>query len=203
MAVETRKTNDLGPVGERVAENVATLRTERERISTYELSRRLEAEGRPIQPSGITKIENKTRKVDVGDLVALAVSLNVTPNRLLLPLKADHSATLLTPSTYTTAKDAWAWATDGELPSVWFPWDHQGERLYGDDLRRRQRRFTEENNPPRSSLTFKQGAPHLARIVELAKEVNRLAAELGVGRRALLETLGDLDIARGDDDGER
>lgn len=49
-----------------------------------ELSARLSKLGRPILPSGITKIEQGSRRVDVDDLVALAVALKVTPTRLLL-----------------------------------------------------------------------------------------------------------------------
>ena len=49
--------------------------------------------GRPILPSGITKIEQGKRRVDVDDLVALAVALEVTPTRLLLgPPPTDGTA---------------------------------------------------------------------------------------------------------------
>lgn len=49
-----------------------------------ELSARLAKLGRPILPSGITKIEQGKRRVDVDDLVALAAALKVTPTRLIM-----------------------------------------------------------------------------------------------------------------------
>ena len=72
----------VGPVGKQVAENVKTLRS---RIPVRELSARLESLGRPILPSGITKIEQGARRVDVDDLVALADALDASPLGLLLP----------------------------------------------------------------------------------------------------------------------
>jgi len=69
-----------------VARNVAELREQRGhtvRSLAAVLDERL---GRKILASGITKIENHARGVDVGDLVALAIALGVNPNRLLLPV---------------------------------------------------------------------------------------------------------------------
>ncbi|MFI1678799.1 helix-turn-helix domain-containing protein [Streptomyces sp. NPDC020607] len=74
-------TTKLGSVGQRVAREVARLRG---RTSVRELSARLAKLGRPILPSGITKLEQGQRRVDVDDLVALAVALQVTPTRLLM-----------------------------------------------------------------------------------------------------------------------
>lgn len=74
-------TTRLGSVGQRLAKEVARLRG---RTTVRELSARLSKLGRPILPSGITKIEQGSRRVDVDDLVALAVALKVTPTRLLL-----------------------------------------------------------------------------------------------------------------------
>jgi hypothetical protein len=80
----------LGSVGQRVAKEVARLRG---RTSVRELSARLSKLGRPILPSGITKLEQGKRRVDVDDLVALAVALKVTPTRLLLgPPPTDGTA---------------------------------------------------------------------------------------------------------------
>lgn len=75
-------TPKVGPVGRQVAANVKTLRG---RIPVRELSARLEQLGRPILPSGITKIEQGARRVDVDDLAALAEAFDVSPYRLLLP----------------------------------------------------------------------------------------------------------------------
>jgi transcriptional regulator with XRE-family HTH domain len=74
----------VGPVGQAVAENVKAYRSRR-RMSLRELSAKLKEQGRPILPSGITKIEHGERRVDADDLVALAIAFNVSPARLLLP----------------------------------------------------------------------------------------------------------------------
>lgn len=74
-----------------------------------ELSARLTKLGRPILPSGITKIEQGKRRVDVDDLVALAVALKVTPTRLLLgPPPTDGPDD-------PAHKEAWEWV-DWESP---------------------------------------------------------------------------------------
>lgn len=77
----TRKV-EQGEVGHLVA---AQVRWERERkhLSLHQLSDRLAAIGRPILPSGLSKIEQGTRRVDVDDLVALADALGTVPGALL------------------------------------------------------------------------------------------------------------------------
>lgn len=74
----------LGPTGETVRANIARLRSSA-KFSYAELSRRLEEAGRAIAPLGLRRIESGTRRVDVDDLVALAVVLGVNPNALLMP----------------------------------------------------------------------------------------------------------------------
>jgi transcriptional regulator with XRE-family HTH domain len=98
-----------GPTGQRVAANLRRLR---DRIPVRELATRLKEIGRAIAPSGITKIEQGTRRVDVDDLVALSIALGVSPNRLLLPETAfDTSEVDLTEHVTTDQLDAWTWAT--------------------------------------------------------------------------------------------
>src|SRR4051794_18703182 len=102
----------LGPVGVRVAENVKMLREYARRLSVRDLSARLGELGRPLLPSGITKIEHGERRVDADDLVALALALGVTPNRLLLDgTGAPEEQFALTPrGDLSPSADAWAWA---------------------------------------------------------------------------------------------
>ncbi|MEV0435992.1 helix-turn-helix transcriptional regulator [Nocardia sp. NPDC050413] len=78
------KKNELGPTGETVATNVQKIRT-RLNLSYAELSRRLEAVGRPIPVLGLGRIEKGERRVDVDDLMALSIALDVTPAALLMP----------------------------------------------------------------------------------------------------------------------
>lgn len=109
---------EAGPTSDRVA--VALRRTRQERGLTYaELSRRLAALGHPILDTGLMKIEKGQRRVDVDDLMALAIALGCTPNQLLLPevhyARPDTAAALTPGGDKVRAIDAWAWAS-GERP---------------------------------------------------------------------------------------
>lgn len=85
------------------------------------LSALLTALGRPILPSGITKVEDGTRRVDVGDLVAFAVALGVNPDRLLLPSGPDgREKVALTPEIEVTQGEAWSWADGEYMPTRLF-----------------------------------------------------------------------------------
>ncbi len=110
-----RQRVETGPAGHRVAANVRALRNARG-LTLAQLSDRMTAAGRSIIPSGLGKIEQGLRSVDVDDLVALAVALHFSPNRLLLPAEArpDHDVTL-TEKVRQKEDDAWRWAT-GERP---------------------------------------------------------------------------------------
>lgn len=55
-----------------------------------ELAERLEKVGRPIPVLGLRRIESEERRVDADDLVALAIVLNVSPVRLLMPYTIDE-----------------------------------------------------------------------------------------------------------------
>lgn len=105
-----------GPVGARLAQNVKELRGE----TTFEaLSARLSELGRNLPPESLGKIEHpdgdKRRRVDVDDLIALAIALDTTPNRLLLGAQADNSEIDLTPTRASSSAEAWDWAT-GKAP---------------------------------------------------------------------------------------
>jgi transcriptional regulator with XRE-family HTH domain len=162
-------TTKLGSVGQRVAKEVVRLRG---RTSVRELSSRLSKLGRPILPSGITKIEQGQRRVDADDLVALALALKVTPTRLLLgPPPTDGTAEdpahneVLEEEVFTTKDgrripswwirlapnmafepwDAWTWAM-GDVPAgeVWRIVD--GETVVYPEGE--TERFQAENQPP-------------------------------------------------------
>jgi hypothetical protein len=82
--MSAKKQIDTGPIGTAVAANIETL-LESQNLSYAELSRRLDKLGRPIAPLGLTRIRDHKRRVDVDDLVALALALGVSPTTLLLP----------------------------------------------------------------------------------------------------------------------
>lgn len=162
-------TTRLGSVGQRVAKEVARLRG---RTTVRELSARLAKLGRPILPSGITKIEQGKRRVDVDDLVALAVALQVTPTRLLLgPPPTDGTAhdpahdevwersewvdengtkrsgvaLRLAPDLTLEPWDAWSWGLgDSPLGEIWRLADEQSIGFAEDE----EERFKAENQLP-------------------------------------------------------
>ncbi len=89
--------------------NLAAIRYRR-RLTVRALSARLGELGVRLLPSGITKIEQGARGTDVTELVALAVALNVSPVRLLLPDTYDDSPAWLTPAKQAPTWLAWSWA---------------------------------------------------------------------------------------------
>lgn len=97
-----------------VSGNVRMLR-ERRGLTRPQLSERLSDLGRPLLATGLAKIEDGTRRVDVDDLMALAIALNVSPPRLLLPSVASDEPVRLTPKVEVSSSWAWSWA-EGEGP---------------------------------------------------------------------------------------
>lgn len=128
---------EAGPSSQRVAENLRRIRRERD-LTTAALSRRLAEIGHPIADTGITKIEKGDRRVNVDNLVALAVALDTTPNRLLLPevdltrLSAEFDLTQQ--GTHGRVDAAWAWAS-GERPLGHKPASHDDDEPARDELR--------------------------------------------------------------------
>ncbi len=118
VKAKPRQVNPIGPNGRYVAANLRRLRDARG-WSTTQLAQRLADLGRPIQATGITKIEQGDRRVDADDLVALALVLGVNPNALLLPDNGGDSVTL-TPDIEVAAFQAWDWA-DGKAPLLAAP----------------------------------------------------------------------------------
>lgn len=77
-------TTGTGPVGRRIGNTVRRYRHARG-LDLRGLADRLAEEGHPIKLGQLSKLELGDRRVDVDDLVALAVVLNVTPSQLLMP----------------------------------------------------------------------------------------------------------------------
>ncbi|PAU44579.1 hypothetical protein CK936_34325 [Streptomyces albireticuli] len=106
---------ELGPTGRAVAANVKRLRTSRG-MSLRALSEALSRAGRNLSPDAINKIENgaeagtrkQVRRVDVDDLIALAVILGVSPASLLLPQDARGAAEVTAVGAVEAAV-AWQW----------------------------------------------------------------------------------------------
>lgn len=130
-----------GPTAERVATNVRTIRKQRG-LDLAGLAERMSVLGQAISVTGLSKLENGDRRVHVEDLVALAVALDVSPNRLLLTAEADNEDIALVPAAGVKRGTAWRWAAgDAMLPLD--IWDPPGSSL---DLDRMER-FVQENRP--------------------------------------------------------
>lgn len=116
IAVMAKEPIEPGPASERVATNVAALRG---KVQQSEISRRLAILGRPLSVSTLSKIEQRNRRIDVDDLMALAIALEATPNRLLLPGEVGDQETDplvdLADGIHATPLAAWRWAS-GDLP---------------------------------------------------------------------------------------
>jgi transcriptional regulator with XRE-family HTH domain len=110
------RTREPGPTALRTAENLRRIRQERG-LSYAELARRLAGLGHSIIDTGLLKIEKGERRVDVDDLVALAVALDVAPNTLMLPrVTSQANAHEVTEGgTPARAEELWGWAL-GEYP---------------------------------------------------------------------------------------
>lgn len=112
---------DLGPTGENAMQRLETLRKQ-QRLSYAELSRMLSELGRDIPPLGLRRMEAGERRIDVDDLVALAVALKVSPLALLMPASDSADETFVVTSKgleQARAAAIWEWLTANEpLPGT-------------------------------------------------------------------------------------
>lgn len=76
--------NPAGITNTHVAHNIRTAR-QAIGMDLRTMSERLESIGRKLSTSGISKVENGDRRVDVDDLTAIAYLLRTTPAALLTP----------------------------------------------------------------------------------------------------------------------
>ena len=116
----TRRKIDKGPSSLRVAANMKRLRLARG-LKLDDLAERMSELGRPILKSGLARIETGERRVDVDDLMALAIALETNTNGLLLDPESDSEPVQLTEAHTAQREAAWHWAC-GELSSLAGPW---------------------------------------------------------------------------------
>lgn len=170
----------VGQAGRRLAANLRQLRDDR-KLSTVQLSAILGDLGRPIQATGITKTEGGTRRVDVDDLLALAVALDVSPNRLLLTGTADTGQVELTPQVAVASVKAWLWAAGQE------PLHPPSASLAG--RREYRRAFTLENQPHEAEYLTLDDAEIvrnreiIGRIVDVLADAFKRGMTPGAARR--------------------
>ncbi|WP_432116619.1 helix-turn-helix domain-containing protein [Streptomyces sp. S1] len=87
------RASSIGPAGQHVARAVARLREARS-WDQAELVARLAAEGLALSQPIVSRVEAGTRRVDVDELLALAVVLGVAPVALLPPHSAPEPSGL-------------------------------------------------------------------------------------------------------------
>jgi transcriptional regulator with XRE-family HTH domain len=83
-------------------------------LSLREVAERLAEVGHPLNLTGVSKLENGTRRMDVDDLTALAAVLRVSPATLLMP-EADYEGKTVSITGVTNdARTVWNWLTSQE-----------------------------------------------------------------------------------------
>jgi transcriptional regulator with XRE-family HTH domain len=109
----------LGPIGHYVIDEFKRCLAE-QKLTYREVSDRLIKIGRPIPTLGLSRIVNGTRRVDVDDLVALAIALDISPGHLLLPADSGEADEIdLTAKLRLSGHDARQWVAGyAPLPSL-------------------------------------------------------------------------------------
>jgi transcriptional regulator with XRE-family HTH domain len=184
-----------GATASRVAANIRELRRERG-LDLAALSDLLARRGHAVGINTLSKMERGTRRVDVDDLMALALALDVTPNRLLLSKTADDEILALPGNARVSTASAWAWAAgDSPLPPDHNAMDETSEL----DLDRAAQFFRENrpHHPP--AATFADLRGHELQLAAVTDAVTQ-AEKVGVSWPAVrdwLDLRDTLQRARG------
>lgn len=101
---------EFGPAA-RIAAQAVKYQRERLGLSYAQLSRKLTLIGRDIPTLGLRRIESAQRRVDVDDLIALAMVFEVSPITLLMPPEADSGTSVVMSGTCVAipVKQFWNW----------------------------------------------------------------------------------------------
>jgi len=104
--------SELGPTG-RVLAEVVRKRREELGLTYAQLSRRLTKNGRDIPPLSLRRIESCQRHVNVDDLAALAIALEIAPVTLLMPsgVTAGQEVRVTGCDKPVVAERLWNWLT--------------------------------------------------------------------------------------------
>lgn len=117
-----------------------------------DLSAKLSDLGFNLGKNALSKLETGQRNMTAEELVAIAVALDVTPNRLLLGGSSpdDMGQVVRIANTWEiTLAEAWAWASGEELPDSSTP---GADKSWSDHLR--ADKFRVENRPHRPPTTL-------------------------------------------------
>ena len=122
METERVRGNPSGITNAHAAQNIRAAR-QAIGMDLRTMSTNLTDAGRKISPSGISKIENGDRRVDVDDLTGIAYILRTTPAALLTP--PDNGTTLAGVPEHFLPEEIQAWLagrvklTDDDLIRYW------------------------------------------------------------------------------------
>lgn len=181
-----------GPTAKRVAANIERVRKARQ-LKQKDVSDALGAIGRPTLATVVSKIERGERRIDVDDVVALALALNVSPLTLLMPDEASGQPVKLTEGFEVDRLTAWGWALGRGPAADWSP-DRVGYPIGpGDDP------VAAAEADEREQDYNRQRAEYLA--LALPPELRRAADQSAVRvARQLAELLEDLATAAAADE---
>lgn len=171
---------ELGPAGQRVAAAVQVLRVDRKMTQT-DLALAMAEAGRPIIKSGVNKLEQGKRRVDADDLMALALALDVSPLRLLLPIGPMAQQAPVTETRRARVRDIWPWAR-GERPLP----RRGGTADEG-------QRFQRANQPDQQPMSVIEAIQYADELRQIAGAIASLEAA-GLSRESILATVQRVDI---------
>lgn len=167
---------DLGPSGQRIRDNVKRLR-EAQGWSITRLAEQLKQNGSPIPRTALSRIESGHRKVDVDELVALAVALDVSPVSLLLPPEDTGEPVEITNEVSAPWEVAWRWM-HGEIPirdyglDTWAPkWIPPNRPYEGDVLAEIQNFLDYRVRNPFTIELERDGANHYSKAEMVTKSL--------------------------------
>lgn len=164
-------------IGDLVSANVRRTR-ERRGLSVRQLSARLDELGYKLLPSGVTNVEArdpaKRRRVDVEDLVALALALKTTPAALLAGVEDYGQPVALTPERSVKPLVLEQWVAGAGYPA---PYVERGDDrlvLDGSPLDVQRRHALDERGHPGRTAVQQLGAK-----VDQAVEILRDGVDMG------------------------
>jgi len=194
------------PVAARTAVNVRELRKQRG-LGLAEVAALMADLGRPLSLNGLSRVERGQRRIDVDDLVALALVLDVSPVRLLLTPDASDDRISLTPKVSVPKRDAWQWASGEHQLGLTEEQEEVDTSRRGsdvDDALRRAEEFSNENRPhvEADDWTLKQYRAHES-VLDPVADAATAANDAGVpwpaihGYLHLTQNLRARPMARG------
>lgn len=174
---------EVGATGEAVARNVKRLR-EAANLTYTEVSKALGDVDRPMSPLAVRRIEEGERRVDVDDLLGLAVVLGVTPISLLYPgaKQGEEAVTATGLKLNLPARHLWEWMR-AETPLVASRDGMERYAFFGDAWPEWRRQEFSEEIRQWSEIATKRGSEKAPQEAQDSFEALRGALERGARKR--------------------